>query len=373
MLNRELKKGTTPLLAPRPAREATPRHGYELSKLIESRSGRRRSEFHASVALPAAVRARGEAPWIEGRWVEKTGRASPPLLPSDFGGQASARDRAARLVGVRERGLPGRGGEVCVSGTRRSAGGSSVSGWILLGNPACWRSWPSTSRTDTRSCSPGRAGIRGTTDRAGGNRGCRRAPRGDSTARPSMGLGAARGTERWVEFVGEDVRVALRTLLRTPGYTMLAVLALAIGIGANVAIFSIVDAVLLNPLGFRDADRLVSIRGSAPGSDLPEFGLGVEFFSSIGKTRPRSRTWVSIRPLRGACDPVTTSSGCTSRSPRPRCSRRSEWLRSSGVFLPRKTMEGPRCSSAIGSGPPGSPRTRRSSANLSMREAESGP
>src|SRR5688572_16191394 len=91
----------------------------------------------------------------------------------------------------------------------------------------------------------------------------------------SMALGAAPGTGRWVEFLGEDVRVALRTLLRTPGYTTLAVLALAIGIGANIAIFSIVDAVLLNPLGFDDSDRLVSIRGSAPGSDFPpEFGLG---------------------------------------------------------------------------------------------------
>src|SRR5688572_1537720 len=91
----------------------------------------------------------------------------------------------------------------------------------------------------------------------------------------SMGLGAAPRTGRWVEFLGHDVRVALRTLLRTPGYTMLAVLALAIGIGANITIFSIVDAVLLNPLGFEDADRLVSIRGGSPGSDFPpEFGLG---------------------------------------------------------------------------------------------------
>jgi putative ABC transport system permease protein len=97
--------------------------------------------------------------------------------------------------------------------------------------------------------------------------------------RRSSGLGGAPGTGRWVGLLAEDVRVALRTLLRTPGYTILAVLALALGIGANVAIFSILDAVLLNPLGFRDADRLVSIRGSAPGSDLPpEFGLGPEFF-----------------------------------------------------------------------------------------------
>ncbi len=54
---------------------------------------------------------------------------------------------------------------------------------------------------------------------------------------------------------------------------------LALAIGSNAAIFSVVDAVLINPLSYPDADRLVSIRGSAPGSDLPpEFAGGPEFF-----------------------------------------------------------------------------------------------
>src|SRR6187455_2849685 len=61
-----------------------------------------------------------------------------------------------------------------------------------------------------------------------------------------------------------DLRFALRSLLRSPGLAATVVLTLALGIGANAAIFSVVRGVLLKPLVNRDEDRLVYIRQNAP-------------------------------------------------------------------------------------------------------------
>jgi len=95
---------------------------------------------------------------------------------------------------------------------------------------------------------------------------------------------------RWfhqVEALGRDIRIAVRSLARAKGLTTTVIVTLALGIGANAAIFSVVRSVLLRPLVNRDADRLIYIRQTAPGIGTENLTFSMP---EIGDLESRVRT-----------------------------------------------------------------------------------
>src|SRR2546430_8623925 len=82
-----------------------------------------------------------------------------------------------------------------------------------------------------------------------------------------------------------DLKFPLRQLLKNPGFTAVAVLTLALGIGANTAIFSAVNAVLLRPLPYPEPGQLVQLRADRPGS--PSTFIGSTTFVEV-KTQSQS-------------------------------------------------------------------------------------
>jgi len=96
--------------------------------------------------------------------------------------------------------------------------------------------------------------------------------------RTCVDLGRKREREmRLTQFIEEfrdDVRLAIRQLIKAPGFTLVATITLALGIGVNSAIFALVDATLLRPLPFHEPDRLVAV-WERTDRTAPGFGAAV--------------------------------------------------------------------------------------------------
>jgi putative ABC transport system permease protein len=102
----------------------------------------------------------------------------------------------------------------------------------------------------------------------------------------------------------QDVRYAMRAMWRSPSFTTVVVLTLALGIGAATTIFSVVNGVLLSPLPYREPDRLAVFFGTAPEKQLPEVSFPPGLFVAL---RDKNRSFASMAAYNPAGFTITGS------------------------------------------------------------------
>ena len=118
-----------------------------------------------------------------------------------------------------------------------------------------------------------------------------------------------RSREAWqwpaIESLLTDVKLSLRRLRNSPGFTMTVILTLAIGIGANTAVFSVVNVVLIKPLAYPEPEQLVALNLNAPGAPgLADFRDGLRLSASMYLTfAAHNRTFQSV----GVWEPATAN------------------------------------------------------------------
>jgi len=128
-------------------------------------------------------------------------------------------------------------------------------------------------------------------------------PHAEQSARREFGnvmLMEQRSREAWqwpaLDSILADLKLTLRRLRKSPGFAVTVLLTLAIGIGANTAVFSVINSVLINPLPYPDSDRLVALWLGAPGAGgLSNFQDGLRLSPSMYFTfREHNRTFDSL-------------------------------------------------------------------------------
>ena len=104
-----------------------------------------------------------------------------------------------------------------------------------------------------------------------------------------------------------DLRFACRTLAKSPGFALTSVAALALGIGANSAIFSLVNQLLLNPPGFSNPERIVAVRAKYDKLSLKSIPLSVPDFADV---RNSTRIFGRVVYSRGSSVPSAATGHC---------------------------------------------------------------
>src|SRR4029077_10977266 len=111
----------------------------------------------------------------------------------------------------------------------------------------------------------------------------------------------------FIDILLQDLRFSIRMLRKSPGFTAVVVLTIALGIGATTAIFTVVDATLLHPLPYPDSDQLVRIVDELEGSGAQDVGMSEPEWQDLqhsGIFEDVSPTWYDDNNLTGAAEPA---------------------------------------------------------------------
>src|ERR1051325_2521843 len=139
----------------------------------------------------------------------------------------------------------------------------------------------------------------------------------------------------------QDISYAVRTFWRSPGFTIAAVLSLLIGIGANTTIFSVTSALLLRPLPYRDAERLVILWNRSPGLNITEDWFSTaQYFDIRNNNRSFDDVAIAIggvENLTGNGEPERVGAIHVSSNLLPMLGARADRGR---LFLPEEDKEG---------------------------------
>src|SRR5438093_7469493 len=111
----------------------------------------------------------------------------------------------------------------------------------------------------------------------------------------------------FIDTLIQDVRFSSRMLRKSPGFTAVVVLTIALGIGATTAIFTVVDATLLEPLSYPHPEQLVSLRNDLPGVGAQDVGLSQPEWQDLQRSgifEFVSPTWFDENNLTGSSQPA---------------------------------------------------------------------
>ena len=100
-----------------------------------------------------------------------------------------------------------------------------------------------------------------------------------------------------METLWQDIRYGVRTLVKQPAFTLVAIITIALGIGANTAIFSVVNAVILRPLPYAEAERLVMLWGTTANDGNQEQPFSFGDFNDLRNQSKSFSTLAAASPL----------------------------------------------------------------------------